>query len=167
VIFQFKRFKITAGDETLPREKNDSAEDRKQEEQKKQLAEVDKQFAATCDPLKGEVISVLRSAGLQTLAFNEAFRKLKEIQSQLPGSCPEGVQTFGGFVEKIVNCYNGSWLLRFSDGTYYSFPPGSTYLFGQDQPWAIGELVTGLTTGVRIPMISPGCTDLISPRIPR
>jgi tetratricopeptide (TPR) repeat protein len=105
------------------------------------------------------VISVLRSAGVEIRAFNEAFRKLKEIQAQLPRSCPEKVQTFGGFVENIVNCYNGNWLLRLSDGTYYSFPPGITYLFGHDQPWAIGELITGLTTGVYY------CVSSISPVI--
>jgi hypothetical protein len=34
VTFQFKRYKVTAGDETLPREKRDSAEGREQEERK-------------------------------------------------------------------------------------------------------------------------------------
>src|SRR5262249_49568484 len=116
-----KRDSAIAQNTASPEKENSPEEKWKKQMQKE--AEEDKRFAATCDPIKRKVMTILRSAGLETRAFNQAVVKLKEIQAQLVGSCPERIQIFGGFVEKVVPCYNNNWLLRLSDGRDFSFPP--------------------------------------------
>src|SRR5262249_7941635 len=117
----------------LPSEKNNGTDDKIDPEWKKQLereAKEDERFATTCNPLKSKANSLLQSSSAGIRAFNEAFSEVKHLQSQWSASCPDRIRLVSGFIEKIVPCYNASYLVRLSDGDNYSISPSSTQLFG-------------------------------------
>jgi hypothetical protein len=149
-----------ANQNQLSSEKNNGTDDKVDPEWKKQLekeAKEDERFAATCNPLKSKVNSLLQSSSAGIRAFNEAFSAVKHLQNQWSGSCPDRIRLVSGFVEKTVPCYNATYLVRLSDGDYYSISPSSTQLFGPAQGWASKELVIGIT------LRQTSCVSSISP----
>jgi len=129
----------------VQRDEADRKKEEKQEEtDRRKNAEEDARLAPTCDPLKSRVLSLLNSAGTEPRSFNQALSTLRDIEKQLPSSCPKKIQIFGSSIVNIVPCYNEAMMVELADGGRFVLTK-ETRTFKYGPPKAKDERIMGLT----------------------
>lgn len=143
------RFISTAGQPNVRRFAQQEESSRKKEEQEEEAesrrqAEEEARLAPTCDPLKNRVQAILQSAGTASGSFNQALSALREIEKQLPTSCPKKIQIFSGPILEIIPCYNRAIYVKLAEDRAFVLD-ANTRIFNYGRPQAAGEFIMGIT----------------------
>lgn len=117
-------------------------------------------LAPSCEPLKEQALSVLKSAEFSE--FQKSSTALRSIAGQMLKSCPATVVAFGGEIEEILPCYNQVYYIKFkkAQGSFGLSPDvslegdkkeegfvigGSTNTFNGGWPRTSGDWLLGIS----------------------